>query len=139
MHENGYVIVPNILTDKECKELKGNYNNSALYRKIVSMERYRFGLGEYKYFNYRLTLLIQSIRENIYPKLAPIANEWMKVLNIATVFPDTHQELLKQCFENNQRKATVLILKIRRRRIQYIAPGFVWRCIFPHANRLVLK
>ena len=75
------------------------------------MERYRFGLGEYKYFNYPLPNLIQNIRENIYPKLAPIANAWMKVLNIHKIFPNTHQELLKQCNDNNQTKATVLILK----------------------------
>lgn len=35
----------------------------------------------------------------------------MKVLNNAISFPDTHQELLKQCNENNQSKSAVLILK----------------------------
>lgn len=35
----------------------------------------------------------------------------MKVLNIETTFPTTHQELLQQCHSNNQNKATVLILK----------------------------
>jgi len=75
------------------------------------MERYRFGSGEYKYFNYPLPNLIQRIRTGIYPKLAPIANAWFKALNIEKVFPDTHQELLQQCNQNNQLKATVLILK----------------------------
>lgn len=111
MHEKGYAIVPNVLTPDECAELIGGYNNSNSYRKTVVMERYRFGLGEYKYFNYPLPNLIQSIRESIYPKLVPIANAWMKVLNIATTFPVTHQEILKQCNDNNQTKATVLILK----------------------------
>ncbi|CAN5221914.1 hypothetical protein BH11BAC5_BH11BAC5_17650 [soil metagenome] len=75
------------------------------------MERYRFGLGEYKYFNYPLPDLIQTMRENIYPKLAPTANAWMEVLNIDTKFPATFQELKKLCHDNNQLKATVLILK----------------------------
>ena len=111
MHEKGFALAPKLLSSDQCTELINGYKNPNVYRKTVVMERYRFGLGEYKYFDYPLPNLIQSIRENIYPKLAPIANAWMKVLNIATIFPDTHQELLKQCNENNQTKATVLILK----------------------------
>jgi hypothetical protein len=111
MHEKGFAIFPNILSNVECEDLKTNYSNSNLYRKTVVMERYRFGLGEYKYFDYPLPDLIQEIRTSIYSKLAPIANAWMKALNIETIFPKTHQELLKQCHDNNQLKATVLILK----------------------------
>lgn len=86
MNAKGYAIVPKVLTNKQCSELiQGDYN-ALNYRKTVSMERYRFGLGEYKYFNYPLPNLIQFIRENIYPKLTPIANTRMKVLNIETVF-----------------------------------------------------
>lgn len=111
MHEKGFATLPKFFTDEQCAKLINEYNNPNAYRKTVVMERYRFGLGEYKYFNYPLPNLIQSIRESIYPKLVPIANAWMKVLNIDTVFPDTHQQLLEQCHSNNQKKATVLILK----------------------------
>jgi hypothetical protein len=111
MHEKGFAIIPEFLETEQCTELISDYDNVNIYRKTVVMERYRFGLGEYKYFNYPLPNLIQSIRESVYPKLAPIANAWMKVLKISMIFPDTHQELLKQCNENNQLKATVLILK----------------------------
>lgn len=111
MHEKGFAIIPKFLTDEQCTGLINDYNKPNAYRKTVVMERYRFGLGEYKYFNYPLPNLIQSIRETIYPKLAPIANVWFKVLNIDKVFPETHQQLLEQCHSNNQNKATVLILK----------------------------
>jgi len=111
MHQNGYAIVPGILSDDQCEVLKTEYQNSALYRKTVIMERYRFGLGEYKYFNYPLPDIIQGIRTAIYPKLAAIANVWFNVLKIDQQFPSTHGELLKQCHLNNQKKATVLILK----------------------------
>lgn len=111
MHEKSFAIIPKLLTGEQCTELINEYNNPNAYRKTVVLERYRFGLGEYKYFNYPLPNLIQSIRESIYPKLAPIANAWMKVLNINTTFPAKHQELLEQCSANNQLKATVLILK----------------------------
>jgi uncharacterized protein len=62
MHEKGYAIIPNILTDLECEELKNAYENTELYRKTVVMERYRFGLGEYKYFKYPLPSIISDIR-----------------------------------------------------------------------------
>ena len=111
MHEKGFAIIPQVLTGKECETLKAEYNNTDAYRKTVVMERYRFGLGEYKYFNYPLPDNIQQIRTSIYPHLAPIANAWFKALNIDREFPSQHAELLKQCRENNQQKATVLILK----------------------------
>jgi len=111
MHQNGYAVVPGLLSPEQCDELKVGYNNTNAYRKIVVMERYRFGLGEYKYFNYPLPDIIQTIRESVYPKLAPIANAWMKVLNIETCFPDIFAELQALCHTNNQVKPTPLILK----------------------------
>jgi len=114
MHEKGFAIIPKFLTDKQCNELIQGYNNPNAYRKTVVMERHRFGLGEYKYFNYPLPDLIQQIRTEIYPHLVPIANLWFKALNINRQFPPTHQELLQQCHDNNQQKATVLILKYRK-------------------------
>jgi hypothetical protein len=117
MHENGYMVLPNILTDDQCNEVIGNYGQPNLYRKTILMERYRFGLGEYKYFNYPLPKIIALLRETIYPILVPIANQWMKVLGLPLVFPASHQELLQLCNKNGQTKPTPLILK-------YLKGGF---------------
>jgi len=57
------------------------------------MERYRFGLGEYKYYQYPLPHFIQQLRENVYPRLAPIANNWMRALGIDMHFPDSLTEI----------------------------------------------
>lgn len=111
MHEKGYAVIPEFLSDEQSENLKSNYTNTDSYRKTVVMERYRFGLGEYKYFRYPLPDLIRQIRETIYPKLAPVANTWMQVLNIDTVFPETFAALQALCHENGQLKPTVLILK----------------------------
>jgi uncharacterized protein len=111
MHNKGYALLSQLLTASQCDELKNLYNRADLYRKTVTMERYRFGLGEYKYFNYPLPELIQTIREHIYPHLAPIANAWMRVLNLVETFPETLKELLARCQVNNQLKPTPLILK----------------------------
>ena len=111
MNEKGYFIIPGLLSNQQCKELINDYRNVNAYRKTIVMERYRFGSGEYKYFNYPLPGLIQNIRETVYPKLSPIANGWMKLLKIDKKFPDTFSQLQTLCHTNNQTKPTVLILK----------------------------
>ncbi|MBL7700357.1 MAG: 2OG-Fe(II) oxygenase [Chitinophagaceae bacterium] len=111
LHDNGYAILENVLGKNECEELIVLYNAEDAYRKTITMERYRFGLGEYKYFQYPLPDLVQSIRQTVYPFIAPVANKWMEELNIDTRFPSTHEALRKQCHAHGQTKPTVLILK----------------------------
>ena len=111
MHENGFAMLPEILTEDQCQELIENYNRVDAYRKTVVMERYRFGLGEYKYFKYPLPDTIQQIRSAMYTHLVPIANLWFKSLNIDMQFPSMHEDFLARCHSHNQEKATVLILK----------------------------
>jgi hypothetical protein len=111
LHTQGYALVSNVLYKKECDELIESYNADNAYRKTITMERYRFGLGEYKYFQYPLPGLITAIRQTVYPYLAPVANQWMEVLNIDNRFPATHEALKKLCHDQGQTKPTVLILK----------------------------
>ncbi len=111
MHQNGYAILPGLLTEEQCEVLKADYDHPKLYRKTVVMARHRFGLGEYKYFNYPLPDLIQTIRSGIYPHLASIANAWFGALKIGIQFPLDHAEFLLKCHKSGQQKATVLILK----------------------------
>jgi len=111
VNEKGYALVLQFLPNQYCEELIGEYDNSDLYRKTITMERHGFGLGEYKYFKYPLPDLIQTVRSAIYPKLTPIANTWMRVLNIKRQLPDQFDEFQRLCHDNNQTKPTVLILK----------------------------
>ena len=111
VNEKGYALVLQFLPNQYCEELIGEYDNSDLYRKTITMERHGFGLGQYKYFKYPLPDLIQTVRREIYPKLTPVANTWMRVLNIKRQFPDQFDEFQRLCHDNNQTKPTVLILK----------------------------
>lgn len=43
IHQNGYAIIPMLLTDEQCTVLRTNYTHPTAYRKTVVMERYRFG------------------------------------------------------------------------------------------------
>lgn len=111
LNNKGYALIPQFLPLEYCKDFISNYQDSTRYRKTIIMERYRFGLGEYKYFTYPLPAPIQLLRESIYPKLAPIANLWMEVLNIPKQFPERFEQFTRLCQEHNQKEPTVLILK----------------------------
>jgi oxygenase catalysing oxidative methylation of damaged DNA len=75
MHAKGYIHVRGLLDSNECDRLITDYDEPKFYRKTITMERYRFGLGEYEYLTYPLPDVIQTIRETAYPRLAPIANQ----------------------------------------------------------------
>jgi hypothetical protein len=114
MNERGYALIPKLISDAACSGLIGGYHDEGLYRKTVSMERYRFGLGEYKYFKYPLPHLVQTLREGIYPHLSPIANQWMEKLNIDNRFPESLTDLQKLCHHIGQHQPTPLILKYKQ-------------------------
>jgi hypothetical protein len=111
LHSTGYAVVENMLDHTECDELVSQYDNPSRYRKTILMERYRFGLGEYKYLNAPLPDLIQALRAGIYPKLVAVANKWMEVLQVPSRYPDEFEEFQGLCHAQNQTKPTVLILK----------------------------
>ncbi|MEO7990533.1 MAG: 2OG-Fe(II) oxygenase [Chryseolinea sp.] len=111
LNEKGYTILPDLLSKDECENLVGMYNDSSIYRSIINMQRYRFGKGEYKYFNYPLPSIIQSTRENMYEGLAPLANEWMQKLSIDIQYPTHHADFIAQCHNKKQNRPTPLILQ----------------------------
>lgn len=111
LNDQGYAMVNSVLAYDDCRQLVMAYDQNELYRKTINMERYRFGMGEYKYFNYPLPPVIEQIRQGVYPYLAPLANNWMKVLNIQKQFPLIHTALIEECHQHLQIKPTPLILR----------------------------
>lgn len=111
LHRKGHALVPGLLSPETCASLIAAYNEESLYRKTITMERYRFGLGEYKYFHYPLPPLIQVIREHVYPHIAPVANAWMQALQAGPAYPDTLEALHQLCRQHNQVRPAVLILR----------------------------
>ena len=111
LNTKGYSSIKNVLSKSECEHFSGLYDDQHLYRSTVDMERYRFGKGEYKYFNYPLPPAIQSLREILYVPLATIANDWMKKLETGIEFPEQHLDFLKQCHLRSQLRPTPLILR----------------------------
>jgi hypothetical protein len=138
LNDNGYALVSNILTIAECDTLVRRYDEKELYRKIVNMERYRFGLGEYKYFNYPLPGIIQQARQSLYPYLAPVANNWMKALNINKQFPGSLTELLEECHAHHQTRPTPLILRYEKGGYNTLHQDLYGEIFFPMQTVLFL-
>jgi uncharacterized protein len=109
--QRGYAKTDPLLTPEECEALVALYGKDQLFRSRVDMKRFRFGEGEYKYFTYPLPILVQTLRETIYPHLAVIANAWAKALGQPDNFPLSHDKLLADCRRNGQTKPTPLLLR----------------------------
>jgi len=111
LNNTGFAVIRKFLTDEQCADLIKNYSNDSLYRNTIDMKRYRFGEGQYRYFNYPLPSVIQKIRTDLYPPLATLANEWNEKLAIDIRYPPTHSEFIDTCQKHDQLRPTPLILR----------------------------
>ncbi len=50
LSERGYAVTAPVLSPEECASLSALYNDASRFRSHIIMERYRFGIGDYKYF-----------------------------------------------------------------------------------------
>jgi uncharacterized protein len=108
--ERGYALTEPLLTSTECEALIRLYSSEQHFRSHIVMARYRFGRGDYKYFDYPLPSIVQELREQSYSYLAPLANEWNKALGTADRFPEKHSAFLAICRKQGQIRATPLLL-----------------------------
>ncbi len=106
----GYAVTPALLTQAECQNLVGLYGCDEAFRSHIIMARYRFGRGDYKYFNYPLPEIVQHLREQSYSYLAPVAKEWSEALGMSAVFPLQHSAFLDICRQSKQTRPTPLLL-----------------------------
>jgi hypothetical protein len=109
----GYAVTEDILAPEECAELVALYKDEKRFRSHIIMERHRFGIGDYKYFDHPLPSMVASLRSAAYPHLAKIANRWAEALGdrgTQAQFPPAHAEFLKICHIAGQKKPTPLML-----------------------------
>lgn len=108
--QHGSALTPALLTPSECADIVKLYGSENAFRSHIMMSRYRFGRGDYKYFDYPLPPIVQDLREHSYPHLVPLANEWNQALGLSEVFPERHSSFLDACAKNEQTRATPLLL-----------------------------
>jgi hypothetical protein len=107
----GYSITATLLAHDECDALIAFYNEEERFRNHIVMERYRFGIGDYKYFDNPLPENILDLRTWAYPHLARVANRWREMLReSAPKYPPDHAAFLEVCHRAGQNKPTPLML-----------------------------
>ena len=106
----GFAQTPPVYRAAECRELAAEFD-SGRFRSRIDMRRYRFGEGEYKYFDAPLPALIDEARHALYPPLADIANDWARRLGQDGDFPPALDDFLARCHAAGQTRPTPLILR----------------------------
>jgi hypothetical protein len=107
----GCAILEKLIEPDECASIAALYPHEENFRSHVVMARHGFGKGEYRYFKYPLPPLIGALRNALYPRLAPIANQWSESMGEAARYPDEHEEFLKLCHRAGQIRPTPLLLQ----------------------------
>ena len=107
---SGAANAGSILTPTECATLTALYADDTQFRSRVVMARHGFGSGEYKYLNYPLPMLVEGMRQALYPHLQAIANRWAMALGSKQSYPTDLDGMLARCHAAGQTKATPLML-----------------------------
>ncbi|HEY6235467.1 MAG TPA: 2OG-Fe(II) oxygenase [Candidatus Elarobacter sp.] len=113
LDERGYAVIPALLDVGACAELRARFDDDDAFRSTVVMERHGYGRGVYRYFCYPLPPLVECLREDLYARLAPVANAWAEALGDGVRYPATLAEFLAHCHANGQQRPTPLMLRYR--------------------------
>jgi hypothetical protein len=107
----GGALLPRLLTAEQTVQLQELYDEPELFRSTIDMARYRFGEGQYRYFDSPYPEPIEQLKQALYPRLLPIARDWWCKLGRPAPWPDTLDEWLDICHAAGQRKSTAILLR----------------------------
>jgi hypothetical protein len=127
----GCAVIPGLLAPKDCMAAAALYERPALFRSRVVMERHGFGRGEYQYFAYPLPAPLASLRTELYPPLAAIANRWQAALGLDVRFPEAHADYLARCHAAGQSRPTPLLLRYRAGDYNCLHQDLYGELVFP--------
>jgi hypothetical protein len=112
---DGFALTGPVVAPRECSALISLFEDDARFRRRIVMERFRFGVGDYAYFAQPLPPAVGMLREVLYARLAPLANEWAQRLGRQAARPETFpaklETFLTRCHAAEQRRPTPLLLR----------------------------
>jgi hypothetical protein len=107
----GHARIPGLISADFCRELVALYDDDARFRKTVSLDRHRFGSGEYRYLDRPLPRKVDALRRDFYANLVPVANAWQERLGFEERFEKSLASYLGRCHEEGQERPTPLLLR----------------------------
>ncbi len=107
----GYARSGALLGARECAGLTALYDQPQHFRSTIDMARYRFGEGQYRYFDNPLPRLVEELRRELYRHLAPIANGMTAKLGGQAHYPPDLEAFQQICRAAGQTKPTPLLLR----------------------------
>lgn len=111
LDERGWAATGQLLMPEESEALTAAYDEDSVFRSTVVMARHGFGRGEYRYFAYPLPELVGILRQELYVRLLPVANDWRSRLGQGEPFPAQYEAYLEQCHSAGQKRPTPLLLR----------------------------
>ncbi|HET9390769.1 MAG TPA: 2OG-Fe(II) oxygenase [Steroidobacteraceae bacterium] len=135
----GNATIRGLLTRAECQHIAGWYANDARFRSRVIMARHGFGRGEYRYFAYPLPEPVATLRGELYPPLAALANRWSARLRVAARYPERHEEFVTQCRAAGQNLPTPLLLQYGPGDYNCLHRDLYGDCFFPLQVAILLS
>jgi len=135
----GYAVLPGLIDPAACRGLVALYEEDAAFRSRVVMAHHNFGSGEYKYLRYPLPAAVMALREALYPRLVPLANQWHERLRLAPRFPPGLGAYLARCHAAGQQRPTPLILKYEAGDYNCLHQDLYGELVFPVQATILLS
>ncbi|QWP77329.1 2OG-Fe(II) oxygenase [Lysobacter sp. K5869] len=135
----GWAVLPNLLSARQCAALADAYGEDERYRSRVVMQRHGFGRGEYRYYRYPLPPMVQALREGLYPRLAPVAARWGAALGESGEYPDSLDAFLARCHAAGQPRPTPLLLRYAEGDYNCLHQDVYGEHVFPLQTAILLS
>jgi uncharacterized protein len=136
---HGWAMLKQLLTNSECEAIAGLYADDRHFRSHIVMARHGFGRGEYKYFEYPLPKTVADLRTALYPRLAPIANQWNASMGIAVRYPNALADFIARCHRAGQTRPTPLLLQYRESDFNALHQDVYGEHVFPLQVAILLS
>jgi uncharacterized protein len=111
LNDVGCSLTDTVLSPSECRDIADLYDDDGRFRSTIDMARFRFGEGQYRYFDRPLPEIVGKLRAALWPHLLPVARNWAQRLGQPAPWPDQLNEWLDQCHRAGQTRPTPLLLR----------------------------
>jgi hypothetical protein len=108
---DGCVVIAGLVDASTCAQLRGLFDDDALFARTIVMDRPEFGNGVYRYFRAPIPEVADQLRRAVYPYAARIANGWQRLLGEPECYPEEWEEFREECQAAGQTSPTPILLK----------------------------